>query len=200
MVASLNALGGTHTLDDFAATACDYVTPISGDYRSLELVEHPPNGQGAAAILLANILAEFDLATLDPLGADRAHIEAEATKLAYDARNRFIADPDCTDRLSHLLSRDTSAKLAGLIDPKRAMESPTALSEQVHKETVYITVVDKDRMAVSLIYSIFHNFGSGVASDKFGILFQNRGAGFTLQEGHPNMAGGGKRQIGRAHV
>lgn len=75
------------------------------------------------------------------------------------------------------------------------MDSPAALSEAVHKETVYLTVVDRDRMAVSLIYSIFHAFGSGLASAKFGINFQNRGAGFTLAAGHPNEAGGGKRPM-----
>nr|WP_214650027.1 gamma-glutamyltransferase family protein [Palleronia pontilimi] len=195
MVDSLRAAGGSHTLDDFAATACDYVEPIRGSYKGYELVEHPPNGQGACAMLLANILDEFDVAAMDPWGADRAHLEAEATKLAYDARNRFVADPAHMTRLDHMLSRDTARRLAGLIDMGRAMENPAELSETVHKDTIYITVVDRDRMAVSLIYSIFNSFGSGIASTKYGILMQNRGSGFTLQKSHPNEAGGGKRPM-----
>ena len=195
MVNSLRALGGNHTLDDFAATACDYVDPIKGDYGGLDLLEHPPNGQGATAILLLNMLKQFDIAAMDPLGAERAHIEAEATKLAYDARNRFVADPDHMTKLDHMLSMDTAKSLATLIDPDKAMPGTLPGAEAVHKDTIYITVVDKDRMAVSLIYSIFHGFGSGIASDKFGILFQNRGAGFTLTEGHANEAAGGKRPM-----
>ena len=195
MITSLNALGGSHTLDDLAATACDYATPVSGPYKGVDLIEHPPNGQGATAILLLNILKHFDLPSMEPFGSQRAHIEAEATKLAYDARNRFIADPDHTTRLAHMLAPETAAKLAALIDPKRAMPAAAPLTEAVHRDTIYITVVDRDRMAVSLIYSIFWGFGSGLASSKFGINFQNRGAGFTLQEGHPNEAAGGKRPM-----
>ena len=195
MVASLRAAGGVHTLDDFAHCASDYTNPISGTYGDLELVEHPPNGQGATAILMLNMLKHFDIADMDPWGTQRAHIEAEAAKLAYDARNRILADPDHTARLDHMLAAETAANLASLIDPKRAMSDPAKVSEAVHKDTIYITVVDKDRMAVSLIYSIFHSFGSGIASDRFGVLFQNRGAGFTLEPGHPNEAGGGKRPM-----
>ncbi|WP_374646216.1 gamma-glutamyltransferase family protein [Tabrizicola sp.] len=195
MITSLQALGGTHTLDDLAATACDYTTPVAGPYQGVELVEHPPNGQGATAILLLNILRHFDIASMDPFGSQRAHIEAEATKLAYDARNRFIADPDHTSRLAHMLEPGTAAKLAALIDPKQAMPQAAPLAEAVHRDTIYITVVDRDRMAVSLIYSIFWGFGAGLASSRFGINFQNRGAGFTLAEGHPNEAGGGKRPM-----
>ncbi|MBD1203886.1 MAG: gamma-glutamyltransferase family protein [Rhodobacteraceae bacterium] len=195
MVASLRALGGGHTMADFAGVACDYTTPVAGTYKGVELLEHPPNGQGATAILMLNILSHFDLASMDPFGAERAHIEAEATKLAYDARNRFIADPDHTSRLEHMLAPGTAARLAALIDPRRAMAAAAPLTEAVHKDTIYITVVDKDRMAVSLIYSIFWGFGSGLASDKFGINFQNRGAGFTLTAGHPNEAGPGKRPM-----
>ncbi|WP_281980878.1 gamma-glutamyltransferase family protein [Thalassorhabdomicrobium marinisediminis] len=195
MLAALQAVGGTHTLDDFAAVRADYTTPISGTYKGIELVEHPPNGQGATAILMLNILKHFDLAGIDPMGAKRAHLEAEAAKLAYDTRNRLLADPDHCARLDHMLSAQTAEKLAGLIDPGKALDPTLPGAEAVHKDTVYITVVDRDRMCVSLIYSIFHSFGSGLASDKFGILFQNRGAGFTLEEGHPNEAGGGKRSM-----
>ena len=195
MLASLRALGGTHTAADLAATACTWGDPTAGLYHGHDLLEHPPNGQGATAILMLNILSHFDIASLDPFGADRAHLEAEAAKLAYDARDRFIADPDHTARLAHMLAPETAARLAALIDPARAMPAAAPLTEAVHRDTIYITVVDRDRMAVSLIYSIYHSFGAGLASDRFGINFQNRGAGFTLTPGHPNEAAGGKRPM-----
>ena len=195
MVAALNDQGGVHTLEDFARTACTPTDPIDGPYKAHDLIEHPPNGQGATAILLLNILSHFDMAAMEPFGTARVHIEAEATKLAYDARNRLLADADHMTRLDHMLSPDTAARLAALIDPKQAMAAAAPLTEAVHKDTIYITVVDRDRMAVSLIYSIYHGFGSGIASPKFGILLQNRGAGFTLEEGHPNEMAGGKRPM-----
>ncbi|AXI44911.1 gamma-glutamyltransferase [Sulfitobacter sp. SK012] len=195
MIATLAQLGGTHTAQDFADTACTAADPISASYKDIDVVEHPPNGQGATALLMLNILAQFDCAAMDPLGSERVHIEAEASKLAYDARNRFVTDADYMTRTEHMLSMDTARALAGLIDPKRAMDAPAALSETVHKDTIYITVVDRDGMSVSLIYSIYKGFGSGIASNKFGILLQNRGAGFTLEEGHPNELKGGKRPM-----
>lgn len=195
MVNALRALGGVHTTEDFAQVACTATEPVAGAYKDIDVVEHPPNGQGATALLMLNILAEFDIAGMDPLGAQRVHIEAEAAKLAYDARNRFLADADHTTRLDHMLAPETARALAALIDPAKAMASPAAISEQVHKDTIYITVVDRDGMVVSLIYSIFHGFGSGIASEKFGLLLQNRGAGFTLEDGHANELKGGKRPM-----
>ncbi|GAA6181295.1 gamma-glutamyltransferase family protein [Shimia sp. NS0008-38b] len=195
MVTTLRALGGVHTMEDFDATAGNETTPIGGTYKGAELLEHPPNGQGATAILLLNILKHFDIAGMDPFGTERTHIEAEAAKLAYDARDRLIADADATTRTAHMLSPDTAEKLAALIDPRRAMGAVAPRTEAVHKDTVYLSVVDKDGMSVSMIYSIFYGFGSGIASDKFGILMQNRGGGFTLQDGHPNEMKGGKRPM-----
>ncbi|SLN59144.1 Putative gamma-glutamyltransferase YwrD [Roseivivax jejudonensis] len=193
MLAALAGAG--HTPEDFAAARTDIGAPIAGGYGDATLTEHPPNGQGATALLILNILSRFDLSALDPNGADRVHLEIEAAKLAYDARNRFLADPDHVTRLEHMLSPDTAAGLAALIDPAQALPMPAPASEAVHRDTVYITVVDRDRMAVSLIYSIFHGFGSGIASPRFGILFQNRGAGFSLEPGHPNALAPGKRPM-----
>ncbi len=184
-----------NTPDDFAEVEASWGEPVSGTYRGTEILEHAPNGQGAAAILLARILSHFDVAALDPFGADRAHLDLEATKLAYDARDRFLADLDHVTRLAHMLDPATAERLSALIDMKKAIPDAAPVSEAVHRDTVYITVVDAERMAVSLIYSIFHSFGSGIASPKFGILLQNRGQGFSLEQGHPNEATGGKRPM-----
>jgi gamma-glutamyltranspeptidase/glutathione hydrolase len=196
MLETLAEAGGVHSADDFAAIAADYVDPISVDYRGHVLTELPPNGQGATALLLAKILERFDLSAMDPNGAERAHLEAEATRLAYDARDRFIGDPeDAALRLDHMLSDATADALAALIDPRRATPRIDQRSEAVHRDTVYIAVVDEQRMAVSLIYSLFWPFGSGLASKRFGICLQNRGAGFNLTDGHVNELRGGKRPL-----
>ena len=199
MLESLKALGGVHTAEDFAAVACEYVEPISANYRGYDLVELPPNGQGATALLIAKILSHFDIASMEPFGAERAHIEAEATRLGYDARDRFVADLSASaPLLDHMLSDETAAKLAALIDPDKAMARPqtdAVHAGAIHKDTVYLTTADKDGMFVSMIYSVFHPFGSGLASARFGINFQNRGAGFVLTEGHPNELKGGKRPL-----
>ncbi|MEL6197480.1 MAG: gamma-glutamyltransferase family protein [Pseudomonadota bacterium] len=203
MVTSLRALGATHTLEDFAATTADWVDPITGPYRNAELVELPPNTHGATAILMARILGHFDIAVLDPAGAERAHLETEAARVAYAARNQAIADPAAmTVPLDTLTGAPLAARLAALIDPDQALSpdhpalaDPLGDHGQPHRDTIYITVVDHDRMAVSLIYSVFHDFGSALASETFGINFNNRAAGFSLTPGHPNEACPAKRPM-----
>ncbi|MXQ08517.1 gamma-glutamyltransferase [Alphaproteobacteria bacterium GH1-50] len=195
MLAALRAAGGVHTAEDFAATEATWGTPISAAYRGRDILEHPPNGQGAIALLIARILAEFDLGSLDPNGVQRLHLEAEATKLAYDARNRFLADPEHMTALDRLTAPETARKLADLIDPARAIAKVAPLTEAVHRDTILITAIDRDGMAISLIYSIFATFGAGLASDRFGILLHNRGSGFNVTPGHPNEAGPNKRPM-----
>ena len=195
MVDSLQKLGGIQTMDDFSSMEAFYTNPISNNFSKFELVEHPPNSQGATAILLCNILKHFPISSMDPFGFERTHVETEAAKLAYDARNRLVSDPNVFDATTKMTSEKLAQDLAAKINLKKVVDEVSSITEEVHKDTIYITVVDKDRMAVSLIYSIFHGFGSGIASEKFGVLFQNRGAGFNLIPGHVNEYGASKRPL-----
>ncbi len=196
MVARLQALGGLHTQDDFARAeaGAEWVKPISTSYRGHDVYECPPNGQGLAALMMLNTLAGFDLG--EGLGeAERIHLHAEATKLAYHHRDALICD---VAHLPHpvetLLSEAVAASLRGRIRRDRAM-APALWDEPEHRDTVYLCVVDRDGTAVSLINSIFHHFGSGLLDPATGILFHNRGASFRLIEGHPNAIGPGKRPM-----
>lgn len=196
IVATLRAQGGVHTPDDFAATQATPVDPVQYGYRGHDLTELPPNAQGVTALLIAAILARFDIARYAPDGVERIHLEAEATRLAYGVRNEFLGDTGNDQAaLDQLLSDSVADRLVASIDPARAGPSSATPAEALHRDTVYITVVDKDRLAVSLIYSTFWPFGSGMASEKFGISLQNRGCGFSLQAGHPNELKGGRRPL-----
>jgi len=195
MVATLRAAGSLLTLDDFAAMEATEFSPVSAAYRGHQLWELPPNGQGIAALIIANILKQFDLARLDPNGAERLHLEMEASRLAYACRDAFIADPAAMRvSVDDLISDAYGERLAARIDPNRRLDDVTP--EPVpNSDTVYLTIVDRNRMAVSLIFSIYSAFASGIATEKTGILFQNRGACFVVNPGHPNTIEGGKRPM-----
>jgi gamma-glutamyltranspeptidase/glutathione hydrolase len=196
MVAYLRSEGGLHTLDDFAAAAGEFVTPIKTAYRGLEVYECPPNGQGVIALLILNTLEGFELGALEPNGAGRLHLETEAARLAYRDRNACLADPAAVDvPVRRLLDKGYAAKLRALIDPERALRDlpPPLLPE--HKDTVYLTVVDRERNLVSFINSVFDSFGSGLVCPETGVLFHNRGKSFSLDPAHPNVIAPGKRPM-----
>ena len=190
----LRGLGGLHTLEDFASHETTYVTPISTDYRGHEVLQIPPNGQGITALLMLNILSDFDLAALDPLGVERFHLEAEATRLAYRMRDSMIADPTQADvPIDEILSPAFADKLRSNISPDQALNDWDVTNIPLHEDTIYLTVVDKDRNTVSFINSLFAGFGSGLTAPKSGVLLQNRGSGFVVDPTHPNAIAPGKR-------
>jgi gamma-glutamyltranspeptidase/glutathione hydrolase len=195
MVRTLHDLGGHHTLDDFANYRGEYVTPISSTYRGHEVVQIPPNAQGVIALLMLGILEGFDLGSLGPLSAERLHLEIEAGRLAYEFRNKKLSDPDFRDLgLDSLLSRNSISAMREKIDPGRAMLLPNEL-RRAKSDTVYLSVVDKDRNAISFINSIFYSFGSGITTPNSGILLHNRGVSFKTDPAHPNCIGPGKRPM-----
>ncbi|HEX8013408.1 MAG TPA: gamma-glutamyltransferase family protein [Casimicrobiaceae bacterium] len=192
MVAHAKAHGGAHTLADFAAHACDWVAPIGLDYRGYTVHEIPPNGQGIAALMALGILGEFDLASLPVDSPEVQHLELEAMKLAFADLYRYVADPPAMKVTpGELLDRDYLASRARLIDRRRAQDFKHGTPPKAG--TVYLTAADASGMMVSLIQSNYMGFGSGIVVPGTGISLQNRGTGFSLQPGHPNRIGPGKR-------
>lgn len=196
LVASLNAMGGRHTLADFADYGAFYTAPIGTGYRGVELMQLPPSGHGLTALVMLNILSRFDHAGLDPAGADRFHLQTEASRLAYQVRDAFVADPAFADvPVDELLSDAFADDLCARIRPDRAMPGDAPLPALPQRDTVYLTVVDGEGNACSLISSLFFAFGSGRVCPETGIAFQNRGAGFRVQPGHPNSVRPRKRPL-----
>ena len=144
-------------------------TPISTNYRGLDLLEIPPNGQGITALVMLNILENFDLAALDPLGPERFHLVLEAARLAFAVRDTHIADPaHMRVAAADLLDKGFAKRLAAKIDLKKRAKLPPHPTPG--SDTVYLTVVDRDRMACSFINSLYSSFGTGICTDKTGIL------------------------------
>jgi gamma-glutamyltranspeptidase/glutathione hydrolase len=195
VVAYLKSLGGLHSLEDFAQAAGDYVEPVQSAYRGVDVFQMPPNNQGLTALLMLNILSGFELGKLDPLGPERLHLEIEAGRLAYRDRDALIADQDQVKvPVAEMLSPDYAGKLRRLIDRHRAQtDLPPPLMRK--SDTVYLSVVDRDRNAVSFINSTYYHFGSGVMSPKTGVMLQNRGSSFRLDPRHPNCIAPGKRPM-----
>lgn len=194
MAATVAARGSFLNADDFARHRGDAVTPISTNYKGLDLVEIPPNGQGLVALVMLNILENFDVKALDPFGPERFHLVSEAARLGYAMRDTHIADAlHMRTSVADLLDKGFAKKLAGLIDMNKRSALPKAPAP--NSDTVYLTVVDRDRMAVSFINSLYSAFGVGICTEKTGIMLTNRGGCFTLEADHPNTFGPNKRPM-----
>lgn len=181
--------GGLFSHRDFAEHRSDWAAPVSTNYRGYEVWELPPNGQGVAVLQMLNILEPFDLASMGIESAEYRHLFLEAKKLAYEDRARFYADPEFEKDLpiATLIGKPYAERRRRRIDPNRAMDQiPPDDPKLAHGDTVYLTVVDKDRNAVSLIQSIYHGWGSGIAPGDLGFMLQNRGSQFSLDESHRN--------------
>ena len=192
IVRTVRANGGLLSLEDMAAMETSSMTPITSDYRGLTVAELPPNGQGLTALIMLNILERFETGKLDPDSAERFHLQMEAGRLAYACRDATIADPaSMVHDVERLGSKEFAASLAGRIDPQQRLTS-LELPPLPNSDTVYLSVVDRDRRCCSLINSLYGGFGSGICSLETGVMLQNRGACFVVERGHPNTIDGGK--------
>ncbi len=181
--------GGLITAADLAAHESTWVDPLSAAYHGYEVWELPPNGQGLAALLALNILDGLDLSDAQP--EERLHRQIEAMKIAYADAHACVADPDRVPApVEALLSPAYAARRRAEIGELAAVPAP---SELTRGGTVYLCAADADGMMVSLIQSNYLGFGSYVVLPGYGFGLQNRGAGFSLHDDHPNVVAPGKR-------
>ncbi len=193
IAAYVQAKGGYLTSEDLATHTATWEVPIRTTYRDVEVLEHPPNGQGLAALVALNIVEGYALRDMDYFDPARWHLMIEAMRLAMADAAQHVADPTVVNvPVAALLSKEYAARRRSLIQPDRALDI-VAPGQPEHRDTVYLTVVDGQGNAISFINSLYHLFGSGLVVPGTGICLQNRGACFTLEPGHPNTLAGGKR-------
>jgi gamma-glutamyltranspeptidase/glutathione hydrolase len=182
--------------EDLASHEPEWVEPIFQRFGraedDLRLWELPPNGQGLAALIALGLLDHTPIHDLDPDGVAATHLQIEAMKLAFADVERYVGDPEAlVFGPRALLDPEYLEERARSIDPAGAGSHGHGMPRSTG--TVYVCVGDAQGCMVSLIQSNYMGFGSGVVVPGTGISLQNRGAGFTLEPGHPNRVGSRKR-------
>jgi len=186
--------GGCLSVEDLASHQATWEEPICVDYRGYQIWECPPNGQGLTALLALNILEGFEIGVLDPLSAERLHLQIEALRLAFADARYYVSDPSFQSLpLKELLSKSYAEHRRRLIDRERASLDQKRGSPVHSSDTVYLTVVDGEGNACSLINSNYMGFGTGIVPGGWGFTLQNRGHNFDLDPDHPNALEPGKR-------
>jgi gamma-glutamyltranspeptidase/glutathione hydrolase len=194
IVEELQGRGGFLTLQDLEGHAPEWVEPLSADFKGYTVWELPPAGQGIAALQMLRIVEPLDLVSMGHNSSEYLHHLVEAKKLAFADIARYVSDRDHLDvDPRELLDDDYIRMRRSLIDPNRAADRVSPGSPATASETVYLTVADAQGNMISFINSIYEYFGSGVVVPGTGFALQNRGAGFTMEEGHPNQVAPGKR-------
>lgn len=192
------------TPEDFAQYHASWEQPIHTDYRGYSVYEMPPNTQGFVALQALNILEGYDVAGWGDMNVEYVHHAAEAIKLAFADRDGWLTDPEFHDiPVERLINKGYAAERRDMIRRESSMnvaDVPSGIHgawagkrQAVSDDTIYMAAVDDDGLMVSLIESIYHDFGSGVVSDGTGVLLQNRGSFFSLDEEHHNRLEPGKR-------
>jgi gamma-glutamyltranspeptidase len=189
IAAAAAATGSPLALGDFAEHRADWMEPLRVRYRGGEATSFPPPTQGFAALAILALLEGFDVAALDDV--EHVHLTVEATKLALEDRERYLADPTLVDvPVAHCLHPTRLAARRARISRQAAMP---AGGPSDGGDTIAIVAADAAGNAVALIQSLYHEFGAGIVAGTTGVLLQNRGAFFSLDERHPNHLAPRKR-------
>jgi gamma-glutamyltranspeptidase/glutathione hydrolase len=194
IVAVVGQLGGVMALEDLAAHRSTFEPPISTSYRGHTIFECPPNGQGLAALLALGVAERFDVGALPRGSTERLHLLIEAVRMGFADARAHVADLAHSDvPVERLLSDDHASGLAARFDPAARIDVTPGVELAVGSDTVYLSVVDGAGNACSFINSNYNGTGTGIVPRGCGFPLQNRGAGFSHEEGHPNALAPRKR-------
>jgi gamma-glutamyltranspeptidase/glutathione hydrolase len=206
----MKANGGLITREDLKNYQAKQRAPIKGTYRGYEIIGMPPPSSGGIAVqLMLNILEGYDLKANGAGSAQNIHLMAEAMRRAFAERAQHLADPDFvkTMPVDRLISKDYATQLRKTINPAHASKSsPTTFTFTTESpETTHISIVDAQRNAVSLTYTLEAGYGSKIVVPGAGFLLNNEmgdfnaGPGLTNENGligtDPNLAQPGKRML-----
>lgn len=195
MAEVIKAKGGLLSEKDIGSVEADWVNPISTNYSGYEVFEIPPNGQGMVTLIMMNLMELLNVSSLAHDSAERYHYEIEIGRVAYAVRDTMLADPKhMTMSVEELTSMEFAKTIYHQIKPLKRNDK-ILLPDLPSSDTVYLTVADKDGQMVSLIYSIYTDFGSWIVTPNSGIVLQSRGACFNTIVGHPNAIGPSKRPL-----
>ncbi len=190
LAAHLEKLGSPLRINDLQAHRAELVNPLQVALRAGRAYNLPAPTQGAASLL---ILAIYDrLYRADLSEAEHIHLLVEATKQAFQLRDRYLCDPDrmsCSS--SSLLADELIDRCAKGINA-RAKPWPQAA---LPGDTVWMGCVDQKGVMVSYIQSTYWEFGAGVVLPGTGIVYNNRGAAFNLQQSHHNALTPGAKPL-----
>jgi gamma-glutamyltranspeptidase/glutathione hydrolase len=214
IVADMKQRDGLLDERDFAEHKADWIDPISTSYRGYDVYELPPNTQGPTVLEMLNILEGFDVRSMGHQSPSYLHALVEAKRIAFADRAAYLADPASVPPavLKALISKEYAALRRKDIDPMHAAESYKAgaidgarssAGDEVDQnltgldrgDTIYMTAADGKGNVVSLIQSLFSDFGSGIVAGDTGIVLHNRGSLFNLTAGHPDQIAPHKRPL-----
>tara|TARA_Y100000590_G_scaffold272890_1_gene306401 strand:- start:2950 stop:4536 length:1587 start_codon:yes stop_codon:yes gene_type:complete len=195
MVETLQSVGGLHTMEDFYNQQTIISKTIKSKFKDFYIHQCPPNGPGVTVLMMIKLLEKFNFNNIEPNSFERYHLQTEITKICYEEKENKLGDPNFSNiNINELLTDNFINMLFKKIDMNKVY-NPLTSYITAHPDTVYLTVIDKDLNAISFINSICYAFGSGITSNKTGILFQNRGVNFRLEENHPNVVMGNKKPL-----
>jgi gamma-glutamyltranspeptidase/glutathione hydrolase len=191
MARDLAAAGSPVSLDDFSRHRARLVTPLALEHSAGTVYNIPPPTQGVVSLLILGILDRLRIADLNHLDADYVHLAVEATKQAFGIRDRYVTDPAYMElKGQELLSTRRIAQLAARVHRERAGQ---AAPMRGPGDTIWMGVVDREGRAVSMIQSLYHEYGSGVVLEETGINWQNRGSSFALDPAALNSLKPGRK-------